>query len=141
MLAALIADACRRRDVRAEVASAGIAAYGARPAADEAVTCMAERGLDISTHLSRHIEECDMPACDLIVCMGADQADYLAATGIPAHKLRVAAADAGGVLDPFGDDLATYRRCAAILAREAEAIAAAFADPPEDDAHTARGNV
>ena len=52
-----------------EVSSVGTWAYYGRPATDEAVTTLKERGIDISAHLSRPVEIEELRAADLIVAM------------------------------------------------------------------------
>lgn len=61
-------DRSRGSDV--EFASAGVLASG-HPATDEAVMTMAERGVDISQHLSTNVREALEPEPDLIVAMAA----------------------------------------------------------------------
>ena len=68
MAEVLFADALDRRGLDAAVASAGLLDDG-RPASPHSVTLMAERGLDLSAHASRHMTPEMLQAADLIVGM------------------------------------------------------------------------
>ena len=58
------------------VESAGISRELAnRPANPRSVTCMKERGLDLSGHISRWIGDLDLDEYRWIVCVGSDEAD------------------------------------------------------------------
>ena len=52
-----------------QVGSAGVAAAGGMPASEEAVTVMAEKGLDLAPHRSRPLTQGLVDAADLIVVM------------------------------------------------------------------------
>jgi len=106
-----------------EVESAGTAALSGEPASSYARTCMELRGLDLSDHLSRHIEEVDLPSFDQILCMTSSHAAALRTRGVPAKKLTVVNAEAGGVPDPFGGNLNQYETCANVLDQVARNLA------------------
>lgn len=67
-----------------------------------------EIGLDLSNHVPRPIRERDVEVADVFVCMTDNHAETLMMLGIPKDKIYVLG---GGVPDPYGSDLATYRRC------------------------------
>src|SRR3712207_2434332 len=52
-----------------EVSSVGTWAYYGRPATDEAIATLQQRGIDLSAHLSRPVELEELRAADLIVAM------------------------------------------------------------------------
>jgi protein-tyrosine phosphatase len=68
MAEALLADTLHERGIAARVSSAGRVSDG-QPATDTAVDTMAERGLDISGHLSRRMSPPMLSRADLIVAM------------------------------------------------------------------------
>jgi protein-tyrosine phosphatase len=61
-------DALARRGIDGWVTSAGLLA-GGRPAAREAVRVAAERGFDLSRHVSRQVDEDMLVRADLVVTM------------------------------------------------------------------------
>ena len=68
MAEVLLADALGRRAFGATVSSAGLLDDG-RPASPHSVTPMAERGLDLSGHASRHMTAEMLERADLVVGM------------------------------------------------------------------------
>jgi protein-tyrosine phosphatase len=68
MAEVLLADALARRGVAAHVSSAGLLEDG-RPASEHSVTCMADRGLDLSGHASRKMTPELLAGADLLVGM------------------------------------------------------------------------
>ena len=68
MAEVLLADALTRRGVDARVHSAGLLEDG-RPASEHSVTCMADRGLDLSAHASRVMTPDLLAGADLVVGM------------------------------------------------------------------------
>ena len=73
-----------------------------------AVTVCNEIGIDISFHKPRIIREYDIDVTKLFVVMTQDHALTLRSIGVPQNKIYVLG---GGIPDPFGSDLVTYRRC------------------------------
>jgi tRNAThr (cytosine32-N3)-methyltransferase len=106
-----------------EVESAGTAAGDGMPASPEAVACMAEIGLDISGHRSRHVDTLDLASFDRVLCMTSAHAASVRSRGVPAANLEVVNALGGGVPDPFGGSARDYAACAQVLARFAHAFA------------------
>ncbi len=68
MAEVLLADALRRRSLPATVSSAGLLDDG-RPASPHSVRLMAERGLDLTGHASRHMTAELLQRADLIIGM------------------------------------------------------------------------
>jgi protein-tyrosine phosphatase len=124
MLMALLRAALAERGVAATVMSAGTGAGSGEPASAHAVTAMRERGLDLRAHRSRNVADADPAAADLVLALTPAHAARLRALGVPAARLRVVAAEAGGVPDPFGGSLDDYRATADVLAADAARLAA-----------------
>lgn len=99
------------------VESAGLTPeLAGRPANHRSVTCMRERGIDLSAHVSRWIGALDLSGYGWIVCVGRDEADKVR-TALGAHTARVLIANerGGGVPDPYEHGLEGYRACVALL--------------------------
>ena len=103
--------------------SAGTAAAPGDPASEGAVRAMARRGLSLAGHASTPLQSRDLGAYDRIWAMTPRHAAAVRALGVPAARLAVIQADAGGVPDPCGGDDSTYEACALVLERAAEEIA------------------
>lgn len=99
------------------VESAGVTqALGGRPANHRSVTCLQERGVDLSGHVSRWIGDLDLKDYGWIICAGADEADQVrAALGAGSASVLVANEDQGGIPDPYHLGLEGYRNCLALL--------------------------
>jgi protein-tyrosine-phosphatase len=91
-----------------QVESAGIEAGDGIPATEHAVTVMAERGIDITSHRSRAVESVDVLQFDLVVAMTTSIADRLLRLGVNAARLRFVQVE-----DPYCKGLAEYRKAAA----------------------------
>ncbi len=89
------------------VTSRGLAADGA-PVSENSRKAMEEAGIDISAHISRQITCGDIQSADKIICLSASHKEALLSAGVPEAKLFV---PDGGIPDPFGGDIAAYRRC------------------------------
>ncbi len=121
MAEALFADWVKRNRPPGEwhVASAGTWAEDGLPASENAVTVMAERGLDLARHRSRAVSEPLLARASLVLCMTASHAEALRAE-FPQHTGRVKqVSELVGlkfdVLDPYGGPLEGYARTAAEL--------------------------
>ena len=119
MAEALMRAELKRRGISAAVASAGLAA-GGEPAADNAVTAMAEWGLDITRHRSRPLTAEMAKAADVLAVMTEEHRRLLLAAGLSPDKIRVLG---GGIPDPYGGDMETYRRTRDALQKAVEALA------------------
>ena len=125
MLAALLTRALDERGVGGEheIVSAGVAAGDGAPASGHAVTCMQQRGLDISGHSSSNVLAHDLGAIDAFLVMGPHHGHALIEHGVPSERIIVVNGDRGGVPDPFGGSLDAYEHCAASLEAAAADIA------------------
>lgn len=94
------------------VMSAGIAAMmGGRPSA-EAVTIMAERGLDLSVHQSQPLTEQLVRHADLILTMTASHRQaILSEWPQAADRVKLLRRDGRDVADPVGGPAELYREC------------------------------
>ena len=72
------------------------------------VTVMQEIGIDINGHISASITADDLSRADAIICMTESHKQMLLLSGADANKLYVLS---GGIADPFGCDINTYRAC------------------------------
>jgi len=89
-----------------------------RPANHRSVTCLAERGIDLSGHRSRWVGDLDLARHQWIVTVGEDEAAQVrAAIGAGSAQILIANAGAGGVPDPYDHGLEGYRDCLALLDR------------------------
>jgi tRNA threonylcarbamoyl adenosine modification protein (Sua5/YciO/YrdC/YwlC family) len=95
------------------VASAGIAAMtGGRPTT-EAVDVMAERGLDLSGHVSQPVTERLVRQADLILAMTRSHREAIAVQWpAAASRTRVLCRNGTDVADPIGGSRELYARCA-----------------------------
>ncbi|RMH01915.1 MAG: hypothetical protein D6702_10165 [Planctomycetota bacterium] len=90
------------------VASAGTFAVSGTPASEHSQTAATEIGLDLGRHRARHVEELAGRPWDRVLALAGS---HLAALP-PALRARAELLDPGGaeIPDPFGADLAAYRR-------------------------------
>ena len=100
-----------------QVESAGVTqALAGRPANHRSVTCLQERGVDLSGHVSRWIGDLDLGQYRWIVCVGHDEAGQVrAALGLAPATVLVANEHQGGIPDPYELGIAGYRTCLALL--------------------------
>ena len=73
-----------------------------------AVRVCNEIDIDLSYHKPRIIRERDINITDIFVVMTQGHAQTLMAEGVPLSKIYILG---GGIPDPYGSDLVTYRRC------------------------------
>ncbi|MBS0631197.1 MAG: hypothetical protein JSS11_04730, partial [Verrucomicrobia bacterium] len=85
------------------VESAGIIQeLAGRPVNHRSVTCLQERGIDLSGHVSRWIGSLDLNQYRWIVCVGPAEAEQVRARlGESASGVIVANAERGGIPDPY----------------------------------------
>ncbi len=100
-MAAAIARAMLPQETIVE--SAGLDTVEGMPATREAITAMAEIGLDIASHRSRPIGQVDLVAYDKFVALTPDIAKDLRRLGVPPDHLVSLAIE-----DPCGKGLAQY---------------------------------
>ena len=74
---------------------------------ENSVAVMQEIGIDISSHTSKTVSHDDLVA-DRIICMSHSHAAALINAGADPHRVSVLG---GGIMDPYGGDIDTYRTC------------------------------
>ncbi len=99
------------------VESAGLTKeLAGRPANHRSVTCLKERGVDLSGHVSRWVGDLDLDQFQWIVCVGREEADRVRSLlGTDKARVIVANEDQGGIPDPYERGLAGYRDCLVLL--------------------------
>ncbi len=122
MLACLLKHLAAEAQLDMTVSSAGLAAGADQPASSNSVTCMQERGLDLSHHKSTPISQVDLASVDQFHCMSEHHAFALYDAGVPQEKLFIVNAAHGGVPDPYGGPLSIYQETAAVLSGAAHDI-------------------
>ncbi len=104
-----------------KASSAGTWALERQPASGHALTVMAQRGIDLSSHYGHTITEADLDKSDSVIVMTRSHRDALAAE-FPSYRrklhlmseLQARAYDIG---DPYGGSLADYEHCTNELER------------------------
>lgn len=81
---------------------------GGECANPNSVAVMKEIGIDISNHISRPITAEDIKNADVVICMTESHKQLLLSVGCEQNKIFVLS---GGIPDPFGCDIDTYRKC------------------------------
>ena len=89
------------------VESRGLAANGAGVSINSRIAC-AEKGIDISGHISKQITAEDAAAADKIICLSPSHKAALLSAGVQGSKLFLLG---GGISDPYGGDIEIYRKC------------------------------
>lgn len=105
---------------RYRVSSAGVWAVDDKPASSSAIAVMAERGIDISSHVARTVSAEDMAEADLVLVMSQEHAAFLKNTWPQyAWKIRRLSEMIGkrkDVTDPYRGPIEDYRATADTLA-------------------------
>lgn len=110
MAAAVFNELCCERGIAPTAKSAGIFANGGEKASDNAIAACREKGIDISGHKASRLTLDMLDESDIIVPLAASHEQILkTATGDKyADKICFIPP---GVSDPFGGDIAVYRKC------------------------------
>ncbi len=101
--------------------SAGVFAVPGDPVTPNAAAAAAEYGADISGHRARIITAELLRDCDRVYCMTPSHLAALTAL-FPDCAAKCRLLDEQGVPDPYGGDLACYRRTAAAISAAVDAI-------------------
>lgn len=102
-------------------ASAGLYTENGLPASANAVAAAGERGADISAHRSRQLTAEMARGAKYLVCMTGAHYDRLCEL-FPDCADKIFTLLPEDISDPFGGDLATYRRSAAEIDKGVQAI-------------------
>ena len=108
MAMAIYEKVSREMGISSIFSSAALGFFTEDKVSDNAALVCREIGLDISHHKPRPIRERDVQIADIFVAMTLQHAEILSFLGIPKGKIYILG---GGVPDPYGADLATYRKC------------------------------
>lgn len=124
-----LAEAIARRETIArgrpdiDVASAGTGAWDGAPASDGSLLVALEHRLDLGGHVARRLTRAMVEEATLILAMGPQHLEAVTAMGGTGKAFLLrgygqASGPGGAVADPFGGDLAVYRRTYEELDRE-----------------------
>ncbi len=102
----------RRYGINSIFSSAALGFCDGQKVSPNAVVVCNEIGIDISNHKPRIIRERDINITDIYVVMTTSHAQTLMDIGVPKEKIYLLG---GGIPDPYGSDLITYRRCRKII--------------------------
>ena len=95
------------------IMSAGVSAMSGGRAAEEAVQAMQERGLDLSHHETRPLHDVLVRFADLILTMTRGHREAIVEQWPDAaSRTELLRRDHGDVVDPIGNSVDVYRRCA-----------------------------
>ncbi len=103
-------------EARHTVTSAGVWAMDGQPASQNAITAMAERGIDISDHIARTITADHVAEADLILVMAQEHTRMIQNTWPQytwkVYRLGEMAGKRQDIQDPYGGSIEEYRACA-----------------------------
>ncbi len=108
MAKAIYAKKSEEYGIRSIFSSAALGFCSSNGVSANAVKVCNEIDVDISDHVPRIIREHDIDVTDIFVVMTMDHARTLMTVGVPQSKIYILG---GGIPDPYGSDLVTYRRC------------------------------
>ncbi len=118
MAQAIFNDICAKRNLDMHAQSAGVATVNGLTAAKHAIDTMAQYGIDITAHRTRFLPNVNLSNYDLFVTMNYDQATLVESLGVPhdmVYVLNKTPRDKYdievGIEDPFGGDIAAYKKC------------------------------
>ncbi len=108
-------------DSRYIARSAGTWALEEQPASGYALTAMAQRGLDLSSHRARTVTRSMLAEADVVIVMTRNHRDALAAefpsSRRKVHLMSELAGKEYDIADPYGSALSDYVTCANELDR------------------------
>ncbi len=109
ILTYLLRDALAKEGLAANVTGAGTATQDGVPPSTHAITAMSEIGFDIADNRSRQLTLSIAEDTDLFVALSVEHGVTLAFQyGVDPENILV---PGGGIPDPYGHDLPTYRLC------------------------------
>ncbi len=112
MAKAIYAQKSAEYGISSAFSSAAIGFISESGVSKNAVLVCNEIGIDINDHIPRPIRERDIDITDIYVVMTEYHAETLMSIGVPREKIYILG---GGIPDPYGSDLVTYRRCRKII--------------------------
>ncbi len=116
------------KDIKVEILSAGIFVREGMNASKEAVLAAAEKGINISKHVSKSITHEILCDADIILTMTKGHKQLLIEK-VPEYKNKIFTLkefncdfSAGDIEDPFGKGMAAYRKCVKELEEEIDKL-------------------
>jgi protein-tyrosine-phosphatase len=101
---------------RHQVMSAGTWGLDDRPASENSIEVMSERGIDISMHRAHTLTAADVAEAELILVMSREHARMIQSTWPQykwkVHRLSEMAGKRQDVRDPYGGPIEEYRQAA-----------------------------
>jgi protein-tyrosine-phosphatase len=99
--------------------SAGVWAADGRPASENTLAVMAERGIDITDHIAHTINADDVAEADLILVMSQEHERAIRNTwpqyAWKIHRLSEMVGKRKDIADPYGGPIEEYRACADMI--------------------------
>ena len=114
----------REKGINAQAQSAGLCTIEGLLINDNSYEALKEIGIESDFFSSTDIYDLDLEKFDLIFGMTNEHINELKSMGIPEEKLRLLNSDRGGVSDPYGGNLETYKICRDTLSKNIEKIIA-----------------
>ncbi len=112
-----------------QVVSAGVAAMGGSGASPQAVEVMGQRGLDLTGHASRPLDERLVNLADVILTMTRSHREAIINRWPEiADRVRTIRQDGGDITDPVGAPSEIYAACADQIDRELNSWVASLGD-------------
>jgi len=112
----------REKGINAHAQSAGLCTIEGLLIHDNSMEALKEIGIESDFFSSTDIYDLDMDNFDLVIGMTKEHLNELKAMGIPDSKLRLLNAADGGVADPYGGNLSTYKQCRDVIVNSLEEI-------------------
>lgn len=108
MAEAIYGQVSEKYSIKSIFSSAALGFCNNQEVSPNAVIVCNEIGLDISKHKSRILRYHDIEITDIFVVMTQSHAEALMSAGVPKSKIYILG---NGISDPYGSDIATYRKC------------------------------
>jgi protein-tyrosine phosphatase len=141
----LFRDLLRRNGLQGDwrVHSAGVGVVHGQPATEFSRQVAADRGLDLSSHISKPVDRASMQAADLVLVMDSGHRQALREaypqSADRVHLLSEMAGEGGPVEDPVGSTIEKYRltadRITDLLTRGLDRIRDLAARPAAQEGH------
>ncbi len=107
---------CAKNIKNINASSCGLFADGS-PVSQNSALAMDEIQIDISSHISKQITKADIENADRIICMSPSHKQTLESIGVTNAEVL-----GGGIFDPYGQDLESYRLCRDQIIKEIDKL-------------------
>ncbi len=112
-----------------DISSAGISVNPMdKMPTEEAILALKELGIDISNHIPHQLLRVDIETADFVICMTKSHVEYIKMlfNHTDVSKIRTLRELVGDnkndILDPYGHNYDTYRKCAGIISETLDII-------------------